>query len=216
MYSVATTSPFSEIFIGNTWAAIRTFVIFANARQIRLIPMKILLLASIAFLLLVADNCIQNSSRADNTQTKASAPPIVSATPDLELQKQLDEIAKTANGKVGVYAVVIETGQTVSLNESEHFAMQSVVKVPISMAVLKKVEEGKLKLDEKIGVTKDDMVPPNMHSPLRDANPNGFEMTVRELIRQAISESDGTASDVLQRIAGGGKGVQTYIDSTGL
>jgi beta-lactamase class A len=178
--------------------------------------MKILLLTSIAFLLLVAENCIQNSSSANDAQANTSGSPAAAPTPDPELQKRLAEIAKSANGKVGVCAAAIETGQMVSLNESDHFAMQSVVKVPISMAVLKKVEEGKLKLDEKIGVTKDDMVPANMHSPLRDANPNGFEMTVRELIRQAISESDGTASDVLQRIAGGGKGVQAYIDSIGL
>lgn len=143
-------------------------------------------------------------------------PNAVSTASDPELQKQIDEIAKAANGKVGVYAVVIETGQTVALNENERFAMQSVVKLPISMAVLKLVDEGKLDLDEKIGVKKDDFVPTNMRSPIRDENPNGTEITVRELIRLAISISDGTASDVLQRIAGDAKGVQAYIDSLGI
>ena len=178
--------------------------------------MKILLLTSIAFLLLIAASCIQNPSSATDARENASNVPTATPVPELQLQKQINEIAKAANGTVGVHAIVIETGQTVSLNESRHFAMQSVVKVPISMAVLKKVEEGKLKLDEKISVTKEDFVPANMHSPLRDANPNGFEMTARELIRQAISESDGTASDVLQRITGGAKGVQDHIGLLGV
>ncbi|HLA95629.1 MAG TPA: class A beta-lactamase [Pyrinomonadaceae bacterium] len=130
---------------------------------------------------------------------------------DDELQQQIVEIAKEANGKVGVYALLIEQDRSISLNGNERFAMQSVVKLPISMAVLKQVDEGKLKLDQKIQLTKDDFVPSNMRSPIRDKNPNGAEITIQELIRFAISESDGTAADVLQRVAGGAKGVQEYI-----
>lgn len=134
-------------------------------------------------------------------------------TSDADLQRQIEEIAKEANGEVGIYAVVIETGETVSLNAGERFALQSVVKLPIAMAVMKLVDEGKLQLDQKLRITKDEMVPSNMRSRIRDENPNGGEKTVQELIRLAISESDGTAADVLQRVAGGASGVQAYIDS---
>jgi len=131
-----------------------------------------------------------------------------------ELQTQLDKIASAAKGKVGVAAVVLETGETVSLNPHDHFPMQSVYKLPISMAVMKQVDAGKIKLEQKVQVTKDDFGSPGQHSPIRDNNPNGVEMSVRDLLRYAISESDGTASDVLMKLAGGPQAIQAYL--TGL
>jgi beta-lactamase class A len=83
-----------------------------------------------------------------------------------------------------------------SIHGSRHFPMQSVYKLPIVMAVLARAASGQLKLDEKIRISPADLVPPTLHSPIRDQNPNGnFEMTIPELARSAIVESDGSASD---------------------
>lgn len=131
--------------------------------------------------------------------------------PNRDLQNQLAQIAAAAKGKVGVMAVVIESGETASLNPRDHFPMQSVYKLPISMAVMKQVDAGKLKLDQKVRVTKEDFGSRGQHSPIRDRNPNGTELTIRELLRFAISESDGTASDVLMRLAGGSGAIQAYL-----
>ena len=128
-----------------------------------------------------------------------------------QLQAQIGQIASTAKGRVGIAAVVLETGETVSLNPHDHFPMQSVYKLPIGMAVMKQVDAGKLKLDQKVRVTKDDFGSRGQHSPIRDKNPNGVEMSVSDLLRYAISESDGTASDVLMRVAGGPGAVQAYL-----
>lgn len=151
----------------------------------------------------------ENSSDIRPVEEKGNAAP----KQDEELGRQIAEIAEEAKGKVGVHAVMIGSGESVSLNADERFAMQSVVKLPISMAVLKLVDEGKHQLDEKITVAKDELVPTRMHSPFRDKNPNGGEATVKELIELAVSISDGTAADVLQRVAGGAEGVQGFIDS---
>ena len=129
-----------------------------------------------------------------------------------ELQKQLEQIASAAKGRVGVAAVVLETGETVSLNPHDHFPMQSVYKLPIGMAVMKQVDAGKIKLDQKVRVTKDDFVRQGQHSPIRDKYPNGAELSVSELLRFAISESDGTASDVLMKLAGGPGAIQAYLN----
>ncbi|MEK6335434.1 MAG: class A beta-lactamase, subclass A2 [Acidobacteriota bacterium] len=173
--------------------------------------MKKILLAYFLLILLIAacskSSTIQNDSpisAPSNSQT-----PI--AKPDPQLQNQLSEIASAARGKVGVAAVVLETGETTSLNSGEHFPMQSVYKLPISMAVMKQVDGGKLKLDQKVRVTKGDFVGRNQHSPIRDENPNGVVLTVDELVRFAISESDGTASDVLMKLAGGPGAVQGFL-----
>src|ERR1043166_6594021 len=60
-----------------------------------------------------------------------------------QLQRQISEIASKSKGQVGVSAVVLETGEAVaSLNPQDHFPMQSVYKLPISMAVMKQIDAG--------------------------------------------------------------------------
>src|SRR5207253_8008690 len=123
------------------------------------------------------------------------------------LQKQIEQIASVTHGRVGVAAVVLESGESVSLNPHDHFPMQSVYKLPIGMAVMKQVDAGKITVDQKVFVTKSDFVRAGQHSPIRDKYPSGTELTLSELLRYAISESDGTASDVLMRLAGGAEAV---------
>ncbi|HYJ92066.1 MAG TPA: serine hydrolase [Pyrinomonadaceae bacterium] len=135
---------------------------------------------------------------------------------DAELEKQFAEIAKAAKGKVGVAAVVLETGDAALLNADDHYPMQSVYKLPISMAVMDQVRLDKLSLDEQVGVTPTDFVRQGQASPLRDKNPNGGVFTIRELIRLALVESDGTASDVLLRVLGGPNEVQSYLSQIGI
>jgi len=130
------------------------------------------------------------------------------------LRDSVIQIAALAKGHVGVSAMILETAETVAaLNPRDHFPMQSVYKLPISMAVMQQVDAGKIKLEQKVAVTKSDFVRAGQHSPIRDRNPDGAEITVSELIRFAIAESDGTASDVLMKLAGGPQAVQAYLKS---
>jgi beta-lactamase class A len=135
---------------------------------------------------------------------------------DAELEKQFASIALAAKGKVGAAAVVLETGEAALLNADQHYPMQSVYKLPISMAVMDQIRQERLDLDEKIAVKKNEFVRQGQHSPLRDKNPNGGEFTIRELIRLALVESDGTASDVLMRVAGGADEIQSYLTQLGI
>ena len=148
----------------------------------------------------------QETDRENKTDAKQSS----------ELQKQIERIATAAKGRVGVAATMLETGESVSLLPSERFPMQSVYKLPIGMAVLKEVDAGKLTLDQKIRVEKSDFVRQGMNSPLRDKNPNGTEASVEELLRLSVSESDGTASDVLFRLAGGAEAVSNFLNEIGV
>jgi beta-lactamase class A len=165
----------------------------------------LVLLFSLAFV-----SC-KSHRRVEEVRLQKPAPS-PTATPDLTLQSQLAQIAALAKGRVGVLAMMMETGATIaSLNSRDHFAMQSVYKLPISMAVMKQIDDGKLSLDQKVRVTKEDYVGSAAHSPIRDKNPNGAELTVNELVRYALVESDGTASDVLMKLAGGNTAVQSYV-----
>ncbi len=118
------------------------------------------------------------------------------------LEQRMVRIAEAAGGRVGASALLIETGERASSNGDSRFPMQSVYKVPIAMAVLKRVDEGRLRLGTRVRVEAADLAPERVHSPMRDAFPRGgrLDPTLQELLRASIVESDGTASDLLLRL----------------
>jgi beta-lactamase class A len=132
------------------------------------------------------------------------------------LSKDLETIASEVDGTLGAAALLVETGERAALNGDAHFPMQSVYKAPIGMAVLHAVDEGKLTLDMPVRVEVSEYVPAGAHSPLRDQNPNGATVPLRALLRLSVEESDGTASDVLLRLAGGKAAAQAYLSGLGI
>ncbi len=166
-----------------------------------------------------AAGCSGNAESPNrNSVNQAAANVEISAVNDAttrNLQKEFERIAAQAKGRVGAAATILETGATVSINGNEKFPMQSVYKMPIAMAVLRAVDDGKLKLDQKIRIEKTEYVRIGQHSPLRDKNPNGVEASVEELVRLAVAESDGTASDVLFRLAGGAEPIGKFLSEIG-
>ncbi|MGH7782924.1 MAG: class A beta-lactamase [Candidatus Binatia bacterium] len=155
------------------------------------------------------------SARVENANV-AIAVRTRSESADTSVKSDLAKWAADAKGKVGVGALDLETGEYFSLNGDGHYPMQSVYKLPISLAVIKMYENQHLDIEQKVKVAKDDMVGPNQHSPIRDKFPDGTEMSVRDLIKYALEESDGTASDMLLRIAGGPGRVQDYLATIGI
>jgi beta-lactamase class A len=119
------------------------------------------------------------------------------------LMDEMRTLAATARGRVGAAALLVEKGDLVTWNGTERFPMQSVYKLPIVMAALNLVDEGKLQLDQSVTIFKSDLPPKSIYSPIRDAHPDGgFSLSVTELARAAIADSDGGASDVLLKIIG--------------
>jgi beta-lactamase class A len=134
----------------------------------------------------------------------------------VSLSDQFAGIAAGSGGRLGVFAQVIESGDSAGLNDAERFPMQSVYKLPIAMAILDQVDRKSLTLNEKVSLSATDMVP-GLHSPMRDRHPRGgIDVSVRELIRAAIVDSDGTASDILLRLAGGAPRVTAYLRGLGV
>ena len=127
------------------------------------------------------------------------------------LTDQIKAAARPARGKVGVSARVLETNQFTAFHGGRSFPMQSVYKLPIAIAVLHRIEESKLQLDQGVKVEPEDLIPAAGHSPLRDKHPKGGEFTLEELLRRSIVDSDGSASDVLLRLLGGPREVRRYL-----
>lgn len=132
------------------------------------------------------------------------------------LRNQLEQIAHSAEGRVGVAATVLETGQLVALNGDKQFPMQSVYKMPIGMTVLQQVDRRKLRLNQVVHVEEKEYVSERQHSPLRDKYPKGADVSVGDLLQYAVSESDGSASDVLLRLVGGPQVVMTCLKKLGV
>ena len=144
------------------------------------------------------------------------APPRPAVKPDPELKAELEKIAADAEGKVGAAATVLETGEYAAIGEGGRYPMMSVYKVPIAMTVLKMIDDRKVRIDQEISVTRDDFPRWGYHSPIRNMNPQGVILPVGVLLRYSVSESDGTATDVLLDLAGGPAAVQKYLESLGI
>jgi beta-lactamase class A len=176
---------------------------------------KILLRVGFVLPLLMICSCI--AATQNETASSPAASPQTKPTDKQSdaLRKQIEQIAAAAKGRVGVAAEVLETGQAVSLNPHEHFPMQSVYKLPIGMAVMVQVDNKKLDLEQRVRVEKSDFVRLGQYSPIRDRNPNGVELSLSEVLRFAVSESDGTASDVLLKLVGV-EGAGKYLKELGI
>jgi beta-lactamase class A len=130
------------------------------------------------------------------------------------LQKQIREIAQEAQGKVSVACSLPGTTLNCDVDARSHPPMQSVFKLPLAVAVLHQVEEGKFSLDQPIRFRKEDLILPKPYSPLQDEYPDAdVDVPLNRLLQLTVGLSDNTAADILLRIAGGPSVVREYIAS---
>ena len=115
-------------------------------------------------------------------------------------------------GKTGVAIMRIDGGDWVTGRRlGDLFPQQSVSKTWVAMTVLDQVDQGKLRLGQRVRITRDDLAV--FHQPIRDrVVANGeVEETIQSLLEQAIRASDNTANDSLLRTVGGPQAVRSFI-----
>lgn len=132
------------------------------------------------------------------------------------LRNKIEQIVSDKDAVVGVSIIGINGKDTLSLYGDRRFPMQSVFKFHIALAVLSEIDKGNLLLDQKIKISKDELLSEDFWSPLRDENPNGGNFTIAKLIQYSVSHSDNTACDVLIRLIGTPKTVEDYIKKSGV
>ncbi len=134
-----------------------------------------------------------------------------------QLSSDIARIAAQAHGRVGVACSLPNRTLDCDLHAVDPFPMQSVYKLPIVMAALHAVEQGRFRLDQNIRFLPSDLISPDQYSPLRDAHPHGnADVPMSELMRLAVQESDGVASDILVRVLGGPASADAYVRSLGI
>ncbi len=131
-----------------------------------------------------------------------------------DLRQKFDHIAAVTGGRVGVSAVLIETGEHTALHGDQPFFMASVVKFPVALRVLQLVDQGELSLDQKVPVSRGDLAPGV--TVLGGTFKAGAEYSVRDLLNYMIDASDNTACDLLMKLSGGPAGVMSRMQALGI
>ncbi|RYZ97967.1 MAG: hypothetical protein EOP11_21305, partial [Proteobacteria bacterium] len=75
-----------------------------------------------------------------------------------ELEKRLGQIDGLSPGSLGVYVKRLSDDTEMNYHGDSSYYLSSTVKVPVAVALLKRVEEGKLKLDQELILKKTDFV----------------------------------------------------------
>ena len=117
------------------------------------------------------------------------------ASAEGNLKTQLQKIIAGADARVGV--AVIADGDTLTVNGSPDYPLMSVMKLHQAVAVARILEERGLPLTTTVHIYVQDLKA-GTWSPLRDARPGGgFDMSVAELLRYTLQQSDNNACDIL-------------------
>lgn len=133
-----------------------------------------------------------------------------------ELRKELNHIISTKNATVGISIKGINRKDTLSINRNMKMPMMSVFKFHIALTVLNEVDQGKLSLNQKFFIKKEDLKE-DTWSPIREDFPNGnMDLTLDQLLRYTVSHSDNNGCDILLELIGGTETVQKFINKIGI
>ncbi len=165
----------------------------------RLIPVCILLLFSALALACTSTRELTTNSAAPSQA--ATGPQNQSGAVEKELQSRLKSLSDGAQGTVGLAVVHIESGKTISINGDIQLPLYSVFKLPLAVAVLKDVEEGRLRLDQQVHVTPEETVQGAPENTALWQKP--VDYTIAQLIEVSIARSDNTSTDKLLALVGG-------------
>lgn len=119
--------------------------------------------------------------------------------------------AKTKS-RIGVAAIDLTTNRRVDYRASERFIMCSTFKVLAVAAVLKRVDEGKEKLDRFVPYDEAQLLE---YAPVTRAHVKEGGLTVEALCAATISLSDNTAANLLLETLGGPKGWTEFARKLG-
>lgn len=132
----------------------------------------------------------------------------------ISLQKQIETLLSGFHGTVGVYVKNLKTGETASVNADTLFPTASMIKVPILIGVMDKIENGELEyhqqmlFDEKIKRADDG-------EDLLASFSNNQKITLSKLMMLMLTTSDNTASKWLQQLSGTGSRINEIMSAHG-
>ncbi|HVJ03660.1 MAG TPA: serine hydrolase [Sphingomonas sp.] len=142
----------------------------------------------------------------------ASAAPTPTAPAPRGLVDALAALTADFNGIVGVAVTSVDDGWVAAnATATRRLPQQSVSKLWVTLTVLDQVDQGRIRLDDPITVTRADLT--LFHQPIAAlaVRDGGYTTTVGELAKRAMQMSDNTCNDKLLRLVGGPEAVREFI-----
>lgn len=168
---------------------------------------------------LVLAACVADRSQVARGPVMGPPRPVVQALPvpaskpaaaPAALVSLLPTLARDFGGRVGIAVRSIDEGWVASSNGTVPLPQQSVSKLWVAMTVLDMKDQGKLRLDQPITVTKSDLT--LFHQPIAAlVKGDGYNTTIGDLLQRALTMSDNTANDRLLQFVGGPSAVRAFL-----
>ena len=130
------------------------------------------------------------------------------------LEAQLASLASAEQGRIGVAALDLATGRTVSVLGDQPFPMASTSKIAVVATFLEGVDQGRWKLTDQFPL----MLPQPSAKFSTSVAPvrAGTMMSAQQLIDLAISRSSNPATDALLAVVGGPQMVNAWLRRAGI
>lgn len=133
---------------------------------------------------------------------------------DNQLELRIAQLAEGSNGRIGVAAVDLATGQTISVLGDQRFPLASTSKIAIAATFLEGVDQGRWSLTSEFPL----MVPVGSRPFSSHAAPvrRGEHLSALRLIDLMLTRSSNTATDALLAAIGGPQAVNEWARRSGL
>ncbi len=131
---------------------------------------------------------------------------------DKQLFEKVASLLKGFNGDVGVFIKSLKTNKVVAINADTIFPTASIVKIPILMGIIDKIEKKEFDYHQQL-VYRDSLAYSSFDvtANLKDS----AKIELAKVVLLMLSTSDNTASLWLQKLAGTGSRINEILDSAG-
>jgi beta-lactamase class A len=116
------------------------------------------------------------------------------------------------HGDIGIYVKNLKTGRIAAINADTVFPTASIVKVPILIGIMDKIQRKELSYHQEL-VYRDSLLYEGVD--LLGSFKNGEEIELSKVLMLMMTMSDNTASLWLQHLAGTGTRINALMDSMG-
>jgi beta-lactamase class A len=144
-----------------------------------------------------------------------SKPGDVRPQPSADLLNAVQALGSRFQGQAGISVRDIDEGWVVAWEGDRPRPQQSVSKLWVAIAVMDAVDRGRLSLADPVTITRSDLTV--FHQPIRArVGKDGYETTIGELLRGAMTRSDNTCNDVLLWRVGGPAAINRLLHDKGI
>ena len=126
--------------------------------------------------------------------------------------KALADLERSVGGRLGVALLDTASGQITGHRLDERFAMCSTFKLPLAGAILREIDQGRLRPEQWVAYGTTDMV---AHAPVTTQHLKRGGMTVIGLAEAAQTTSDNPAANLLLKLIGGPAGFTAILRAAG-